>query len=72
MSTAIKTSETRFCEWDLRAQKPSEYETKVQVERQILAGESLLRSGQTQVGKPKVGEHAQYHYFASVTTQTLR
>jgi hypothetical protein len=27
--------------------------------RQILAGGSLLRSGQTQVGEPKIGEHAQ-------------
>jgi hypothetical protein len=27
--------------------------------RQILAGGSLLRSGQTQVGEPKFGEHAQ-------------
>jgi hypothetical protein len=32
---------------------------KVQVARQILAGGSLLRSGQTQVGEPKIGEHAQ-------------
>jgi hypothetical protein len=24
------------------------------------------------VGEPKIGEHAQRHYFASVTTQTLR
>jgi hypothetical protein len=30
----------------------------VQVGRQILAGGSLLRSGQTQVGEPKIGEHA--------------
>jgi hypothetical protein len=27
--------------------------------RLTLAGGSLLRSGQTQVGKPKIGEHAQ-------------
>jgi hypothetical protein len=40
--------------------------------RQILAGSSLLRSAQTQVGEPKIGEHAQWHYFASVTTQRLR
>jgi hypothetical protein len=26
--------------------------------RQTLTGSSLLRSGQTQVGEPKVGEHA--------------
>jgi hypothetical protein len=38
---------------------------------QIVAGGFLLRSGQTQVGEPKIGEHAQWHYFASVTTQTL-
>jgi hypothetical protein len=31
----------------------------VQVGRQILASGSLLRSGQTQVGVPKIGEHAQ-------------
>jgi hypothetical protein len=37
-----------------------------------LAGGSLLRSGQMQVGEPKIGEHAQWHYFASVATQTLR
>jgi hypothetical protein len=29
------------------------------------------RSGQTQVGEPKIGEHAQRRYFASVTTQML-
>jgi hypothetical protein len=27
--------------------------------KQTLAGESLLRSGQKQVGEPKIGEHAQ-------------
>jgi hypothetical protein len=32
---------------------------QVYVRRQILAGGSLLRSGQTQVGEPKIGEHAQ-------------
>jgi hypothetical protein len=31
----------------------------VQGGRQILAGGSLLRSGQTQVGEPKIDEHAQ-------------
>jgi hypothetical protein len=31
----------------------------LQVGRQIFAGGSLLRSGQTQVGEPKIGEHAQ-------------
>jgi hypothetical protein len=31
----------------------------VQVGRQILACGSLLRNGQTQVGEPKIGEHAQ-------------
>jgi hypothetical protein len=31
-----------------------------------------MRSGQTQVGEPKIGEHAQRQYFASVTTPTLR
>jgi hypothetical protein len=36
-----------------------------------LAGGSLLRSGQTHVGKPKIGERAQWHYFASVTTRTI-
>jgi hypothetical protein len=36
-----------------------------------LAGGSLLRSGQTQVGEPKIEKHAQWHYFESVT-QTLR
>jgi hypothetical protein len=46
--------------------------TKVEVGWQILAGGSLLRSGQMQVGEPKIGEHAQWHYFASVTTGTLR
>jgi hypothetical protein len=43
----------------------------LQFARQILAGGSLLRSGQTQVGENKIGEHAQWFYFASVT-QTLR
>jgi hypothetical protein len=45
---------------------------KLQVGLQILAGGSLLRSDQTQVGEPEFGEHAQWYYFASVTTQTLR
>jgi hypothetical protein len=50
-----------------------EYNNKqIQVGRQILAGGSLLRSGQTQDGEPKIGEHAQWHYIDSVTTQTLR
>jgi hypothetical protein len=31
-----------------------------------LGGGSLLRSGQTQVGEPKIGEHAERHYFADV------
>jgi hypothetical protein len=31
----------------------------LQFGRQILAGGSLLRGGQTQVGEPKIGEHAQ-------------
>jgi hypothetical protein len=31
----------------------------VQAGRQVLAGGSLLRRGQTQVGEPKIGEHAQ-------------
>jgi hypothetical protein len=31
----------------------------------------LLCSGQTQVGEPKIGEHAQWHYFASVSNETL-
>jgi hypothetical protein len=31
----------------------------VQVGRQVLAGGSLLRSAQTQVGEPKIGEPAQ-------------
>jgi hypothetical protein len=44
----------------------------VYVGGQILASGSLLRSGQTQVGDPMTAEHAQCHYFASVTTQTLR
>jgi hypothetical protein len=36
------------------------------VGRPILAGESLMRSGLTRVGEPKIGEHAQRHYVASV------
>jgi hypothetical protein len=31
----------------------------LQVGRKMLAGSSLLRSGPTQVGEPKTGEHAQ-------------
>jgi hypothetical protein len=30
----------------------------------MLAGGSLLRSGPTQVGEPKTGEHAQWNYYA--------
>jgi hypothetical protein len=33
--------------------------TTLQGGRQIVAGGSLLRSGQTQVGEPKISEHAQ-------------
>jgi hypothetical protein len=33
--------------------------SELQVGRQILAGGSLLRSGQTQVGDLNIGEHAQ-------------
>jgi hypothetical protein len=33
--------------------------SSLQVGRQILAGGSLLRSGQTPVGEPKIDEHAQ-------------
>jgi hypothetical protein len=33
--------------------------TTVYVGRQILTGGSMLRSGQTQIGEPKIGEHAQ-------------
>jgi hypothetical protein len=36
------------------------------VGRPILAGGSLMRSGLTRVGEPKIGEHAQRHYVASV------
>jgi hypothetical protein len=32
----------------------------------------LLCSGQMKVGEPNIGEHARWHYFALVTTQTLR
>jgi hypothetical protein len=32
----------------------------------------LLLSGQMKVGEPNIGEHARWHYFALVTTQTLR
>jgi hypothetical protein len=31
-----------------------EEDTAIQVGRQILAGDSLLRSGQTQVGEPEI------------------
>jgi hypothetical protein len=34
--------------------------------RPILAGGSLMCSGLSQVGEPKIGEHAQRHYVASV------
>jgi hypothetical protein len=36
------------------------------VGRRILAGGSLMRSGLTLVGEPKIGEHAQRHCVASV------
>jgi hypothetical protein len=42
--------------------KPAQHscgENKIYVGRQTLAGGSLLRSGQTQVGEPKIVEHAQ-------------
>jgi hypothetical protein len=32
---------------------------QIEVGWQILAGGSLLRGGQTQVGEPRIGEHAQ-------------
>jgi hypothetical protein len=35
---------------------------------QTLAGGSLLRSGHAQVREHKISEHAQWHYFASITT----
>jgi hypothetical protein len=35
----------------------------VQVGRQILAGGSLSRSSHTQVGEPKIGEHARWQLF---------